>query len=84
MVSNLPHLESKWSSDVNNRESFFQIDTDLVDMLFHDLKPNELVAFLPYRNDAMVNYIAPKLGNSHLQHWEETRTWTARARIGPT
>jgi hypothetical protein len=62
VVSNLPHLQDTWETAVHNRNSFFDIDKDLVAPLDHDLKKGEIVAFLPYRNDFLINYIAPKLG----------------------
>lgn len=61
VISNMPHIQSQWAGYINNREGFYQIDIDLVTPLSHDLKEGELVAFLPYRNDFLVNYLAPKL-----------------------
>lgn len=62
IVSFLPHLERKWQANVRDRESFLEIDRDLVSELACDLNHGELVAFLPFRNDFLVNYLAPKLG----------------------
>lgn len=61
IMSNIPNLDQKWNEYVNNRDSFYQIDKDLVSPLSQDLYKNELVAFLPYRNDFLVNYLASKL-----------------------
>jgi len=81
---NLPHLPEKWAGDVKNREMFFQIDSDLLKMMKEDLHQDEKVAFLPYRNDFLVNYLAARLdiktynigGDKNLnearKHWPET------------
>lgn len=61
ILLNLPPLEKKWKCDMRHRDMFLQIDADLVSDLKSDLKQGELVAFLPYRNDFLVNYLAPRL-----------------------
>ncbi|SHJ01087.1 hypothetical protein [Desulfofundulus thermosubterraneus] len=61
IVSNLPLPEKQWIEKVNNREMFFRIDADLVDDMKKVLYQGELVAFLPYRNDFLVNYLASRL-----------------------
>lgn len=58
---NLPHLPEKWAKYVKNREMFHQIDSDLLKMMKEDFHPNEQAAFLPYRNDFLVNYLASRL-----------------------
>lgn len=62
ITANLPNLERKWNGDKAYREMFFRIDADLVSDMELTLQKGELVAFLPYRNDFLVNYLAPRLG----------------------
>lgn len=62
ILNNLPNLSRQWQAAEHNRSMFLAIDQDLVKPLSQDLKPGETVAFLPYRNDFLVNYLAPKLG----------------------
>lgn len=45
-----------------NRERFWILEHGLVSDFAADLKPGERVAFLPYRNDFLVNYLAPRIG----------------------
>ena len=59
---NLPNIVKNWPRYMANREMFFDIDRELVAALEKSLHRNELVAFLPPRNDFMVNYLAPRLG----------------------
>ena len=59
---NLPDLEQRWSSGIEKRIMFQQIDQELVAELHQKIRPNELVAFLPWRNDFIANYLAPKVG----------------------
>ena len=61
IVSFLPHLERKWQANVRDRESFLEIDRDLVSELARDLNPGEMISFLPFRNDFLVNYLASAL-----------------------
>lgn len=61
IVLNLPNLPKKWTRDAHNRSMFFQIETDLVDDMRKFLRDGERVAFLPYRNDFLVNYLAARL-----------------------
>jgi hypothetical protein len=84
MVSNLPHVVEKWQRDVSNREAFLNIDADLVADMSNTLQQGELVAFLPYGNDFLANYLAARLkiktynigGDKNLvmasQHWPQT------------
>jgi hypothetical protein len=62
ILNNLPNLSHQWQVYQNNRSMFLQIDNDLVKPLSQELRPGEKVAFLPYRNDFLVNYLAPTLG----------------------
>lgn len=62
IVSNLPHIDRKWKQDISYRDKFFRIDKELVADFGEVLSRNELIAFLPYRNDFLVTYLAPRLG----------------------
>ena len=83
-VFNLPNLPKHWDNKLNNRTEFLQIDDDLLEDMKTVIHPGELVAFLPYRNDFLVNYLAARLdlvsynigGDKNLaearRHWPET------------
>lgn len=83
-IFNLPHLAEKWQKDVAHREAFLRIDSELVMEMSSVLREGELIAFLPYRNDFLVNYLAPRLkirtfnigGDKNLimakEHWPQT------------
>lgn len=95
ILSFLPHLERKWQSNVRDRESFLEIDRDLVSELARDLRHGELVAFLPFRNDFLVNYLAAVLnirtynigGDKNLfearKHWPDIMRQFKMGQIDP-
>jgi hypothetical protein len=58
----LPHLQDKVHEAVDARNMFQQIDRDLVTALKTQVRPTDTVAFIPWRNDFMANYLAPKVG----------------------
>ncbi|ADU64985.1 hypothetical protein Selin_0228 [Desulfurispirillum indicum S5] len=58
ITSNLPHLQRKWQSNHKNYQAFQQIQQTILVDLKLDTRPGEYVAFLPYRNDFLVNYLA--------------------------
>jgi len=60
-ILNLPGLKSHWDEKVNNHKMFYQIDESILNDLKNDLRSKELVAFLPWSNDFLVNYLASKL-----------------------
>lgn len=62
LITQLPDFSVKHRGYVANRVSLFQMEHDLVPVLSGDLRSSEMVAFLPFRNDFLVNYLAPKLG----------------------
>lgn len=62
IVSNLPHPLVHWRETTDNRDDFLAIDQALVADMRKVLKPDEMVAFLPFRNDFFVNYLAPAVG----------------------
>jgi hypothetical protein len=59
---NLPHLADSWAKHTQHRRMFLAIDRELVAGLREALHPDEHVAFIPYRNDFIINYLAPRLG----------------------
>lgn len=61
IVSFLPNLANHFGSKINFRNMFLQIDADLLTPLQTDLKAGEVVAFVPYGNDFLSNYLAPRL-----------------------
>jgi hypothetical protein len=82
-LSNLPHPVERWRSYAANRAGLEKIDSELVSDFGKVLRPGEKVAFLPFRNDFLVNYIAARLeihtynigGDKNLQ--EARRRWPA-------
>lgn len=61
LAMNFPNLEKKIASNSNSRTSFLNIENDLIMDLRHELKKGERVAFLPWNNDFLGNYISAKL-----------------------
>lgn len=63
----LSHLGGEWQealstvSYTNNRNTFLRLEKELVSDMRGLLREGELVAFLPYRNDFLVNYLAARL-----------------------
>lgn len=57
----LPDIRNHINSKINNYNSYEKIKTDLIEPLGSVLNPEQKIVFLPYRNDFMVNYIAPYL-----------------------
>jgi hypothetical protein len=62
IVAHLPHLLVNWKAHRSFRDTFMRIDTELVAELVGVLRPGDKVAFMPWRNDFLVNYIAPRIG----------------------
>ncbi|NTJ61623.1 hypothetical protein G6M50_01415 [Agrobacterium rhizogenes] len=62
VLLNIPNLPERFRSLADNRMQFLQIETDLVEKLRQAVKQNETVAFVPWQNDFIVNYLAPKIG----------------------
>ncbi|WP_210283288.1 hypothetical protein [Massilia sp. Dwa41.01b] len=60
ILFNLPDLRAQWRQGVDNRTMFKQIDQDLVASLRRHIRPAETVMFLPWNNDFMANYLAPR------------------------
>lgn len=84
VISNLPDIPNKISRNMSYRDAFIDIDRTLLSDLQRDLSPGEKVAFLPFRNDFFINYLASRLniytynigGDKNLsmarQYWPET------------
>lgn len=80
----IPHLGGQWQRAVGHRTNILDIEKNIVFDLGQYVQPGELVAFLPYRNDFLVNYMAPRLdiftynigGDKNLstakRHWPKT------------
>ena len=62
LLLNLPNPEKKWRGGIDNRLMFQQIDQELVEAFHQNIRPNETVVFLPWGNDFIANYLAPKAG----------------------
>ena len=59
IVVNLPDLPEHWRATADNRLMFKQIDRDLVAALKTEVGADEIVAFVPWQNDFLINYVAP-------------------------
>lgn len=62
ILFNLPDFQKRWPASIDNREMFQQIDRELVAELRQHIRPGETVAFIPWGNDFLANYLAPKVG----------------------
>lgn len=62
ILSNLPHLKDAWRVNAKHRQDFMVMDQDIVADMRQALKSDEMVTFLPYGNDFLVNYLAPEVG----------------------
>jgi hypothetical protein len=62
VIFNLPDFEDHWQNSTGHRTQFFQIDEELVSTLSEAIKKDETVVFLPWGNDFIANYLAPKVG----------------------
>lgn len=61
IVANLPNLYQIGKEHNVYRKMFIEIDSELVNKLSYAINSNELIAFLPYQNDFIINYLASKL-----------------------
>ena len=93
IISNSPHLERKFAANSNFYNGFFDVENSLVRDLREDLFPGEKIAFLPFRNDFFVNYLASRInvqaynigGDKNLtaakKHWPKTMAQFKMAEI---
>ncbi|PBI79466.1 hypothetical protein A9993_06830 [Rahnella victoriana] len=58
---NIPTLDAQWNNHKKNYKMFTQIEHQLILPLSKILSPGEKVAFLPYSNDFIINYVASQL-----------------------
>ncbi|CNB48723.1 Uncharacterised protein [Yersinia frederiksenii] len=61
IFSNIPNLQSSWDRYRLHRTLFMKLDSDLLSPLKKEVSNNEVVAFIPYYNDFVINYLASKL-----------------------
>ncbi len=61
LLLNLPNIPKQAFSSIKNRDNFTRIDEELVGQLKRQLSKSEVVAFLPWSNDFLVNYLASSL-----------------------
>lgn len=62
ILCNLPDFQKRWQEGKDNQSMFKEIDRDLVTLLREHIRPAEKVAFVPWGNDFIANYIAPAAG----------------------
>jgi hypothetical protein len=60
VLLNLPSMPKKWQNGRDGRAMFQQIERDLVSPIRQRIAPGETVAFLPWGNDFMANYLASR------------------------
>jgi len=60
-ILNLPDVPKKVAQDKSHRAEFMTIDDDILADMKNDITVRERVAFLPWGNDFLVNYLAAKL-----------------------
>ncbi len=61
LLLNLPNPLAKWRAALDYRTNLRQLDGDVLADLRQTLVPRERVAFLPFGNDFLINYLAPQL-----------------------
>ncbi|MDZ7762778.1 MAG: hypothetical protein U5L00_21325 [Desulfovermiculus sp.] len=93
IAMHIPHPGGQWQRAAGYRNSILDIEQKVVFDLGQYVQPGELVAFLPYRNDFLINYMAPRLdiftynigGDKNLdtarRHWPETLTHFPMGRV---
>ncbi len=60
ILFNLPDIKKHWQGGLTMREMFHAIDEDLIRRLRQHIQAGERVAFIPWGNDFIANYLAPK------------------------
>lgn len=61
LLFNLPHPQEKWLTAIDYRNKLRQLDRELLDDLSQTLHRQERVAFIPFGNDFIINYLASRL-----------------------
>lgn len=61
IIFNIPNMAIQWQNSTNNRQMFLDVDHHLIATLKKALIKNECVAFIPFGNDFLVNYLASTL-----------------------
>lgn len=62
IIINLPNVQGRWENGTDYRLMFKQIDNDFIGKLAALTHPGEKVLFLPWGNDFMATYAAPRTG----------------------
>lgn len=62
ILLNLPHPIAHLRAGLDARTMFSRIDEQMRNPLMERVKPGEMVAFIPWGNDFLANYLAPSLG----------------------
>ncbi len=68
ILRSLPDFQGKWKGGREARDMFGQIGLDLVAELRQHMQPGETVAFVPWGNDFLADYLAPKWA-FNVQYW---------------
>jgi hypothetical protein len=61
-VLNAPNIPQRFRALMDNRMQFIQLSDNLTSKLRNSIGQNEIVAFVPWGNDFIVNYLAPAVG----------------------
>lgn len=57
----IPNIQKRTFEYISYQYQFQKIDTDLIDKMKSKVSKNEKIVFLPFKNDFLVNYLAPSL-----------------------
>lgn len=61
IVISLPNLSATWRQDTAYRSGLHAMEDTLMSDISRSVSPSMMVAFLPWRNDFLVNYLAARL-----------------------
>jgi len=62
MLVNLPNLPQRWQRNLDNRDQFHQLGQEFIDVFRQRIHHGETVAFVPWGNDFLANFLAPVVG----------------------
>lgn len=62
IIMNIPDLVKWWRNGTVDRTLFMEIDREMVSELRQNVRKNEVVAFIPWDNDFIATYLAPRTG----------------------